>query len=418
MRQAGSAVGKGLFGRSVSLFFNFLLVILAYYQVKAASRSLLIEFGGPDAFPYVWIGSAAVLLGFIGVYNRLVARFSRIQIVTGSLMLFALLLVLFWFLLRHGGIYSAVTFYIFVDIFSVVLVEQFWSLSNTINRQEEGRRSYWFIASGGLIGGIAGGALSASLIAYTPMQTADLLLSCALLLVVTAAFTLNMWRRGLFEELSADECMKLDGEGLAALFRSRYLILIAVIICFSQLAEPVVEYQFLHAISEHFPDRDLRTRYISHFFSVLGLVAVAINMFVTPFVHRRLGALAGLMVQPLSICVASVGFMLHSTLNAAAIMKISDRGLSYSINRASKELLYIPVDPVNTYQVKAWIDMLGYRLFKVLGSGLILVATQWSLVQASADQLGWLTLAICAAWIVAIRMLATEQRAVGLVAPG
>ena len=101
---------------------------------------------------------------------------------------------------------------------------------------------------------------------------------------------------------------------------------------------------------------------------------------------------------------------MSSTLASAAIMKISDRGLSYSINRASKEQLYIPVDPVQTYQAKAWIDMLGYRLFKVLGSGLILLATQWLSVRLEIGELSFLTIVICALWIMTISFLAKSYR--------
>ncbi len=60
--------------RAVILSFNFLLIILAYYQVKSASRSLLIEYGGADLFPHVWITSAIVLGIFIGFYHRIALR--------------------------------------------------------------------------------------------------------------------------------------------------------------------------------------------------------------------------------------------------------------------------------------------------------------------------------------------------------
>ena len=92
-------------------------------------------------------------------------------------------------------------------------------------------------------------------------------------------------------------------------------------------------------------------------------------------------------------------------------MKISDRGLSYSINRASKEQLYIPVDPVHTYQAKAWIDMLGYRLFKVLGSALILALATWLPLGSNAAGLSWLTLLICTAWAFILVLLAREYHA-------
>jgi len=391
-----------------------MLIVLAYYQVKAASRSLLIEFGGTEAFPYVWIGSAFVLLAFIGVYNRLVARYTRIRVVNGSLVVCAVVLTMFWLVRGNAAVELIYVFYIFVDVFSVILVEQFWSLSNSVTRLNEGENSYWFVGTGGILGGIAGGVLASALLRYTPMQTADLLLSCAAMLLLCAVFTYLISRHGLFDEVPEEERAVINGRGLAALFKSRYLILVAVLVCFSQLVEPVVEYQFLTEVSDRFPDRDARTQVISEFFSLLSLVSLLINLGITPFVHRRLGAMAGLLIQPLLVSIASAAFLVQTTLVTAVMMKVSDRGLSYSINRASKELLYVPIDPVNTYQVKAWIDMLGYRMFKVLGSGMIIVAMQWSPAGANAAQLSWLTFAICAAWLFTISLLATEYRRIAV----
>lgn len=398
-----------LMRRALILFANFLLVILAYYQVKAASRSLLLEFGGPAAFPYVWIGSAIVLLGFIGIYNRLVERFSRLQVVLGSLIGFALLLCWFRWQLVDGGLYTVVTFYIFVDIFSVVLVEQFWSLTNSITRLDEGRRSYWFIASGGLVGGIAGGMLAGALLRYTPMRTEDLLLSCGALLLVTALLNVAMSRQAIFDEVTDDAQIALHGDGLRAVLNNRYLVLIALVVCVSQLAEPVVEYQFLSAISVSFTDKEARTAYIADFFIVMGVISIVVNVILTPLIHRRLGIIAGLAMQPLLLAGATVGFVFKQGLAMAATMKIADRGLSYSINRASKELLYVPIDPVLTYQAKAWIDMLGYRVFKVLGSGLIVVVTQVVPAHSITTDLSWLTILLCALWLLAVVALGHEQ---------
>lgn len=399
-------------GRAVMLFTSFLLVILAYYQVKAASRSLLLEYGGADAFPDVWIASALVLLGFIGVYNRLVARFSRPQVVVGSLLAFAALLCVFRLLLADGGLATVVAFYIFVDIFSVVLVEQFWSLANSVTRLDEGHRSYWFIASGGLFGGIAGGLVAGALLRLTPMRTADLLLSCAVLLVVTALFNLAVSRRGVFDEVRAEPRIPLRGDGLKAVLGNRYLVLIALVVCLSQLAEPVVEFQFLRAIDAAYADVDRRTQFIADFFTVMGFVAIGVNFLVTPLVHRLFGTIAGLAAQPLTLVGATLAFAAQPGLVTAAAMKIADRGLSYSINRASKELLFIPVDPGLTFQAKAWIDMLGYRLFKVLGSGMIKAVTGAVPAAAVGADLAWLTFAICTAWVLAVVMLGVEQRRV------
>lgn len=401
----------GLTVRAAVLFVNFFFIILAYYQVKAASRTLLLEHGGPQAFPYVWIYSALVLLAIIGTYHRIVERFSRIRVISGSLVAFSALLVTFRVAFGDAGTVTAVLFYIFVDIFSVVLVEQFWSLTNSVNRLDEGRRSYWFVGSGGLVGGIAGGLIAGALVSHTPMTTEDLLLSCAGLLLVTMGLNVWMWRTGLFEEVTQQPRIPLKAGDWRGMVRSPYLVLIALVLCMSQLAQPVIEFQFISTVNDAIADTDERTVFISRFFSVMGLVSIGVNLVLTPLIHSRLGVFAGMAVQPLLIAGATAVYMAVPTLMTASAMKIADRGLSYSINRASKELLYIPLDPVLTYQAKAWIDMLGYRLFKVLGSGLILLVTG-VLPSGAATALGWLTLLICVAWGLAIARLASEYRLV------
>jgi AAA family ATP:ADP antiporter len=173
-----------------------------------------------------------------------------------------------------------------------------------------------------------------------------------------------------------------------------------------------VGYQFLNTVEVAYQELEARTAFLSVFFGAMGLISIAVNLGITPLVHRHLGVIAGLLVQPLMLVLCSYGFVLQPGLLLGAALKISDRGLSYSINRASKELLYVPIDPVLIYQAKAWIDMFGYRLFKGLGSLLILVLTQWLPLQLGLSQLSWLTLAICGVWIAALIYLQCDYQLV------
>ena len=391
--------------RAGILFLNFFLIILAYYQVKSASRSIFLEYWSADLLPYVWIVSALVLGSIIGFYHQLVERHSRLHVVLGSLTCFVALLMVLRALLGWESRTAAFIFYIFVDIFSVILVEQFWSLTNTINDTEGGKRSYWFIGTGGLLGGGAGGLLASRLIEHTPMTTPDLLLVCALLLGFTFVLNLYISRLGMYAEVKAGPKLVVAAGDWRELVRSRYLLLIAAALLCSQLAQPIVEYQWAKTIEVTYTDLDERTQFYGNFFLVLSLVSIAVNLILTPLIHRFIGVAAGMLTQPLLLATCSFGFMLSPTLGVASVMKVSDRGLSYSINRASKELLYIPVDPVRTYQAKAWIDMLGYRLFKVLGSALILMFIGFLPDGTSAAHLGWLTLLICLGWIWVIGKL-------------
>lgn len=388
--------------RSLLLSVNFFLIILAYYQVKPASRSLFLEQAHAVDLPYLWAGSAAVLLALMPLYQRMVRRYSRLNIVIGTCAVTVVLLILFRVLMLWPGLATSVGFFILVDIFSVVLVEQLWSLTNSVCDSAESRRCYGVVASGGLLGGLAGGILAAWLLGATPLASEDLLLVAAGIIVVMAGLTLTFAGRGLYRESTRRVRLASTvavAEGLRTLRHNRYLALVAVMLLLSQMAEPIVEYQFMYMVEQAYAGTDERTAYLSHFLSLLSGVALLINLFVTPLVHRKLGAIAGLLMQPFLLGLSALGFTFQYWLGMAAGMKIADRGLSYSINRTSRELLYVPVDPVTIYRVKAWIDMVGYRVFKIAGIAAILLLTQWLPWKVSVTHLSWAVVALCGAWM-------------------
>lgn len=405
-----STITRSLVWRASILFINFFLIILAYYHIKPASRSLFLEYLGADFLPYVWISTAVILGLAISFYHRLLERNSRLNIVLGSLALFILLLLLFHSLLDQQGKVTAAAFYIFVDIFSVVLVEQFWSLTNSIYKESDGKRWYGIVGTGGLLGGVIGGKMAEMWIEKAGYQTADLLLFAVAILAVLVLLNLIFARIGVYDEKTETTNTTRFNEGWESLLKNRYLLLIAATLLLSQIASPLVEYKFMSMVQEHFTDLNQRTSFLSGFFANLGLISIGINLLITPFVHKHFGVIAGLTLQPFFLLVSTWSFYLHPGILTAKIMKISDRGLAYSINRASRELLYVPIDSLQIYQAKAWIDMFGYRLFKVAGSVLILLLTQWLPFTVSTVELSWFTMMICILWLSAVFLLAREHR--------
>ncbi|WP_197722135.1 NTP/NDP exchange transporter [Sulfuriflexus mobilis] len=397
--------------RTAVLFANFFLIIMALYHLKPASRSLVLEALGSESLPYIWIASAVSLFLLISLYHRILDRYSRLQVVLGSCVVFILSLVLIRVLLIFPGKLVPIVFYVFVDILGVVLVEQFWSLTNSIYSTAEGKRWYGMVGTGGLVGGMAGGGAAALIINYTPLQTPDLLLVAALIIGIIYALTRMMARFRLYVVEPRPSISTAESKnGWRALSHNRYLLLIAAALLLAQLVSPLVEYQYLRIVESLYPDREARTAILSLFFSLMNAVSIFVNVLVTPLVLRYFGVLAGLLVQPLALATTSYGFVLQPTLWPAATMKISDRGLSYSINRASKELLYIPVDPVIMYRAKAWIDMFGYRIFKVFGSMLIIVLTQWTAIATGYADLSWVIISGCVVWILVLINLHREYR--------
>ncbi len=395
--------------KSLLLFTNFFLIIAALYHLKPASRAIFITALSADQLPYVWIATAATLGLIISAYHRIVARYARIHVVLGSCAIIIALLLAFHPGMHQPGQVLAFSFYIFVDMLSVILVEQFWSLTNTVYTSDQGKRWYGLIATGGLLGGVAGGALSSFWIKRAGLETMDLLLVAAAILFLLVLLTLWMGRLGLYREHRGVRDNGVGGDGgWRTILKHRYLLMIAVLLLLAQMVEPLVEFQFMKVVEADILERDARTAYLGGFFSILSAVAIGTNLLITPLVHRGFGAIGGLLAQPAAVLLGSLYYMSNATLAAGAFLKIADRGLSYSINRASKELLYVPIEPLLIFQAKAWIDMFGYRLFKVLGSVLILLLTQWLPWPVDAIQLGWLVLGVCSIWFLTLSKLRGE----------
>ena len=394
--------------RAAFLFANFLLIIMALYHLKPASRSLFIEYLGADQLPYVWIGTALTMAIFIGIYHRLVEHCSRVTLVLGTCLFLAVCLVIFRILLNSPGPVLATSFYIFVDILSVLMVEQFWSLTNSIYSTKEGKSWYGYIGTGGLVGGVLGGGAAALVLQHTQLQTVDLLLVAAGIILLLFLLTWLMGRLGLYCEVADNgQAMKYAG-GWQSLKKSRFLMLITAILLLAQLASPLIEFQFMKTVEVSYQVLDERTSFLSLFFSIMGAISILVNLLLTPLIHRVFGVITGLLIQPLMITLFTISFMFAPGLLLISAAKIGDRGLSYSINRASKELLYVPIDSVLIYQAKAWIDMFGYRLFKIFGSVLIIIFTRWVSPPLSLPQLSWLVLGICAIWLLVLVLLRKE----------
>ncbi len=395
---------NNLFIRAVFLSINFFLIITAYYQLKPASRSLFIEYLGAEKLPYVWIATAVILTLVLSVYHLVVKNHSRFHIVLGSCTLFIAVLLLFRVMMSEPDAILAASLHIFADIFSVVLVEQFWSLANSLYTSKEGKRWYGIVGAGGVAGGMVGSGIASLTIKYTPLETPDLLLVAAGIIALLVLLTIAMYRLGLYGEQDGSQEKKPQGSW-RVLTNSRYLTLIAIVALLGQLAATIVDYQFMNSVQDAFQERDPRTAFLADFFFILSAISLLINLIISPLIYHYLGVVAGLLAQPLMLFSTSILFMSNGGLMFGAAMKLSDRSLAYSISRTSKELLYVPLSPVLIYQAKAWIDMLGYRVFKVFGSVLILALTDWGFLDLSVPELSWLTLSICLAWLVGAALL-------------
>ena len=117
-------------------FAYFFLVITSYYLIKPVSRSLVLGELGSRVVPYVDLVCAILMGPFVALFARFVDRMPKPRLVSASFWGIIGVLVLFWGLLGSPQPSIAGLFYIWVSIFSVLVVTLFWLVANDLYRPQ------------------------------------------------------------------------------------------------------------------------------------------------------------------------------------------------------------------------------------------------------------------------------------------
>ncbi|MDI7267603.1 MAG: Npt1/Npt2 family nucleotide transporter, partial [Myxococcota bacterium] len=172
-------------------------------------------------------------------------------------------------------------------------------------------------------------------------------------------------------------------DGAAMVLRSRYLIGILGIVTLYEISSVLADFQFSAFVVDAFPGRamtDSRTEYLGRFAFFTGLLGIAIQIFATSAIQRRVGVGAALLVLPVAMASGAAAFLALPALWTASLWFGADATLNYGIHQSSKEALYTPTPVDAKYRAKAFIDVFGIRLAKAAGALLI-----WAMVVVGSD---------------------------------
>src|SRR6185295_2121580 len=147
--------------RGIFLALYYFLIISIFTEGQVLRDALFLGQFEAVQLPYVDFAVAAVIGAILALYIRIGRRTSLTNLVAGTLAMFFLNVVLFWWITHFqqaAWLYPVV--YVWVGIFGVLAVSQVWTLANFVLTGREAKRLFGFIGSGGILGGIFGGFLS------------------------------------------------------------------------------------------------------------------------------------------------------------------------------------------------------------------------------------------------------------------
>jgi AAA family ATP:ADP antiporter len=152
-------VQPGEAGTALLLTANVFLLLCAYSLMKVLREPLILAGGGAEVKSYSAAGQALLLLVAVPVYGALANRFPRRRLINIVTTFFLGCLIGF-FALAKTSAPIGVFFYIWLGIFNVMVIAQFWSFANDLYTSDEGRRLFPIVAFGQSCGAVVGAYLA------------------------------------------------------------------------------------------------------------------------------------------------------------------------------------------------------------------------------------------------------------------
>lgn len=436
--------GEG--AQALALAFNVFLILTAYYVMKPSRDALVLEEWSPEVQNYLSAGIALLLVPLVQFYGRLADRVPRMRLINGVTYGFVGLLVVFY-LLAQLNVPLAIPFFLYVSIFNVMVIAQFWSFANDIYTTSEGERLFPVLVFGMSLGAVLGAGIAASLVGplghYTLMLVAGALVLLGLLITnsvdrrqrirteshlppmqttaelpaATGQFRLET---GEFKALTAEQTqVSASGEGaFAMVFKTRYLLLIALMIMLTNWVNTLGGYMLnttIDAAAEAavasgqaggLTEGEYIARFLGGFFAGVNLVGVLAQMFLVSRLIKYLGVKGSLLVLPFIALIGNGAILAVPILAVVRIAKTAENSTDYSLQNTVKNALWLPTTREQKYKAKQVIDSFFVRLGDVLSAAVVFVGSTYLALSVSGFAVVNVVLALV--WIAVVVVIGRE----------
>ena len=393
---------------SAGLMFAYSFLAMTSYNIlKPITRSQFITALGADNLPYV-LFFAGILIGVVmHFYTSAIRRVPRQHVVPLTQGAIVGLLVVFWALLRTGAAWVTVAFYFFGLILGILLISQFWTLANDIFDARQAKRLFGFIGGGASLGGALGAAMTAAIVEEVGSE--QLVLVSAVTLAGCSGIVLLLLRRhrvGEQAEFDASEEGVGGREAVSLLSESRALQVLALTVGCAAAGAAVVEQQ-LNMAAEALRGGgggDSIAAFLAEITAYLSIAGFIVQVALVSRIHRSAGIGVALLLLPIGFSASAAVILLTGALWAVAGARVLGSTMRYTLDKTTREVLFIPLPAALRHRVKPFIDVTMDRFAKAVTAVLLLVLVQpWGLA-LDWRQLSYASLAITGLWIaVSIR---------------
>ena len=393
---------------------NVFLVLCAYYFVKPLregwiSVSDIEGLSKVEVKAYSSFFQAMLLIPVVSFYGRFSERWSRSELITRATLFCMSNIVIFW-LLQPGFFvenlpFTGIAFYLWVGMFGVFVVAQFWAFAADVYSDGVGRRILPLIAIGATAGGAFGSSIAGWLVETGLVETNMLLLVSLLPLGLSIFFTrvvdanLKAQEDAPSEPKEAEEPTKTEPDesgkgGFSVIFSSRFLVSVAVItllvnwvntngenLLYGVLQDVLAQEAVTRGVTEpgallHFI-RQETTAFYAGFFGMVNWVALILQAFVASRLLKYGGFGMLLLLMPVVALISYAAMAMVTALFVVRMMKVAENATDYSINNTARSVLWLPVDAAIVYKAKPAIDTVCARMGDGLAAATVLLLVNW-----------------------------------------
>lgn len=430
------------------LALNVFLLLAAYYSIRPVREALILSAGSAEIKSYLAAGQALLLLGFVPAYGSLADRLPRRRLLNTVTAFFVACLVGFFGLIQ-AGVPVAVVFFLWVGIFNLMIVAQFWSFANDLYTKEQGERLFPIVAVGASLGAVGGAWIAGRLIPLLGVSQPLLVAAGLLVLAVLISNMVDARERkrhethlppalttaeipaatGEYQVQTVEDTGKLTvslpGTGPAnrpgtfrLVFGDRYLLLMALLVLLVNWVNTTGEYILSRTVAGT-AEAAVRAgtaggltvpEYIGGFYSdflfFVSVGALVIQLFVVSRLIKYAGVRVAVLVLPL---LALAGYTILAFVPVLALIravKIAENATDYSVQNTVRNVLFLPTSRDQKYKAKQAIDSFFWRAGDVLSATLVFVGV--SQIGLTTSGFARVNLALASAWLLVAILVGRE----------
>jgi ATP:ADP antiporter, AAA family len=403
-------IRHGEAAKAFLLTFNIFVLLYAYYILKPIREVLLlVDKDAPAVKSYLGGAQAILFIFVIKAFSRLTSRVPRHVFITWTTSFFISNIAVFYILSLSGVPIKTmgIIFFIWIGVFNWFVVAQFWGFANDLYADDVGRRTFPLIGFGATLGAVLGTRMKWLRELVGANWEYKLMLIAGAILGICIALTIIIHRREVRQTKRAAPAAERDakvraqeeplkaGGGFRLVFKSRYLLLIALLIGVYNYINATGEYILtdvqtrgaLKAI-ETATSGGLDMQQVIHnafmdYQGLTNLIALIIQLFLVSRIFRWVGIGGALLFLP-GIALFGYGYMAFGvSLLLVKWVKALENGTDYSLMNTTKAALFLVTPREEKYKAKVAIDTFFVRggdtvaaLTVLVGTGLLAVAIE------------------------------------------